>query len=193
LDEKSPIDFEEAFRALDRLLGVHHAKLHLIVCGGYLIQRMGFRATIDVDAFYTANEQITLLIQRVGSLLNINTGKTIWLNNAVSTMSDWPDAQYCAPLFAYENLTVDQVTTEYLIGMKLCSIRDIDLSDAGRIVQEKQWKDPIALYHALTQMKMNVNMASILEAFSLAYGDEWRATYWKEHDQEVLDLLNVNW
>ena len=193
MEKKSPIDFEKAFRELDHLLGLHHAKLHLIVCGGYLIQRMGFRTTIDVDAFYTANEQIALLIQRVGSLLDINTGKTIWLNNAVSTMSDWPDPQYCEPLFAYEHLTVDQVTTEYLLGMKLCSIRDVDLSDAGRIVQEKQWHDPIALYHALTQMKMKVNMASMLEAFARAYGDEWRTEYWKAHDGEILDLINVNW
>ncbi|MCL2531918.1 MAG: hypothetical protein FWE40_07155 [Oscillospiraceae bacterium] len=189
----SLIDFEAAFHELDGLLGLHHQTLHIIVCGGYLIQRMGFRGTIDVDAFYTASEEITLLIERVGLLLNINTGKTIWLNNAVSTMSDWPDPQYCEPLFAYENLTVEQVTMEYLLGMKLSSIRDVDAKDAGKIVEMARLDDPLALYQQCRAMGLKLSFVAVLEAFTFAYGDEWRAQYWNEHDQEILSLLNVNW
>ena len=191
--EESPIDFEAAFRTLNDQLGLHHLSLRIICCGGYLIQRMGFRGTQDVDAFYSSNEEIDLLIRRVGALLDINSGKTIWLNKAVSTMSDWPDSEYCEKLYEFSNLTVDQVTIEYLMGMKLSSTRPIDTEDVGHIIKAKELKDPIGLYKLLTGMSFRLSMVFILEAFAYAYGDVWRAEYWKEHSKEILSLMNSNW
>jgi len=187
------IDFEAAFQALNDMLALHHLSLHIICCGGYLLQRMGFRGTIDVDAFYKSNEEIDLLIRRVGALLDINTGRTIWLNNAVSAMSDWPDSQYCEKLHGLSNLTVDRVTIEYLLGMKLSSTRPIDKEDAGHIIKAKGLDNPIGLYCLLASMSFRLSMVSVLEAFAFAYGDEWRAAYWKEHSKEILDLLNSEW
>ena len=188
-----PIDFEAAFQTLNDLLGRHHQSLHVICCGGYLLQRLGFRSTLDVDAFYKSNEEIDLLIRRVGALLDINTGRTAWLNNAVSTLSNWPDIEYCEKLYAFSNLTVDQVTIEYLMGMKLSSTRPIDTEDVGHIIKAKELKDPIDLYKLLVGMSFRPSMVSMLEAFAYAYGDAWRAEYWKEHSEEILRMLNSNW
>lgn len=186
-------DFEAAFRALNDLLARHHLSLHVICCGGYLLQRMGFRGTIDVDAFYESSEEIDLLISRVGALLDINAGKTIWLNNSVSTMSDWPDAKYCEKLYEFSSLTVDQVTIEYLLGMKLSSTRPIDKEDAGQIIKAKYLNDPIGLYNLLAGMSFRLSMVSVLDAFAFAYGDAWRAAYWKERSGEILGLVNSDW
>ena len=191
--EESPIDFEAAFQTLNDLLGRQHLTLYIIVCGGYLIQRMGLRGTQDVDAFYSSNEEIDLLIRRVGALLDINSEKTIWLNKAVSTMSDWPDSQYCEKLYEFSNLTVDQVTIEYLMGMKLSSTRPIDTEDVGHIIKAKELKHPIDLYKLLVGMSFRPSMVSMLEAFAYAYGDAWRAEYWKEHSKEILSLMNSDW
>ena len=191
--EESPIDFEAAFKTLNDLLGRHHLSLRIIVCGGYLIQQMGLRGTLDVDAFYTSTEEIDLLIQRTGTLLGINSGTTVWLNNAVSTMSDWPDSQYCETLHKFSSLTVDQVTAEYMMGMKLSSTRPIDTEDVGRIIKSRELKDPIGLYHLLTGMSFRLSMVFVLDAFAFAYGDAWRAAYWKERSKEILSLINSDW
>ena len=186
-------DFEAAFRALDDLLGRHRLKLHVIICGGYLIQQMGFRGTLDVDAFYNSNDEIDLLIRRVGSLLDINSENTLWLNNAVSAVSDWPASEHCISLYQFDNLTVDQVTVEYLMGMKLTAARTVDTQDVGLIIKAKQLDDPIGLYQQLTGMGFEFSMVSLLDAFAFAYGDEWRATYWNEHSKDILSLINSNW
>ena len=191
--EESPIDFAAAFKTLNDLLGRHHLSLRMIVCGGYLIQQMGLRGTLDVDAFYNSTEEIDLLIQRVGALLGINSGKTVWLNNAVSTMSDWPDSQYCETLHEFSSLTVDQVTVEYMMGMKLSSTRPIDTEDVGRIIKRREIKDPIGLYNLLAGMSFRLSMVSVLDAFAFAYGDAWRAAYWKEHSKEILGMINSDW
>ena len=187
--QSSPIDFEVAFKELDDLLGRHHLSLHIICCGGYLIQRMGFRGTIDVDAFYQSNEEIDLLIRRVGALLDINSGRTMWLNNAVSTMSDWPDPQFCRPLHKFTNLTVDQVTTEYLLGMKLRSIRDRDVDDAVLLVNQLDIKDPLELYSLMHGMALDVSLSAILKVFTTIYGKDWFEKYYKEHAEDILKIF----
>jgi len=154
---------------------------------------MGLRGTQDVDAFYKSNDEIELLIRRAGALLGINCENTNWLNNAVTAISDWPDSEYCEELYKFTNLSVDQVTIEYLLGMKLSSARQIDIEDAGYIIKTKDRKDPVGLYTLLTGMSFQLSMVSMLEAFAFAYGDEWRAVYWKEHSEEILSLLNSNW
>jgi len=188
----SQIDFEAAFQMLDDLLGRHYMKLHLIVCGGYLMQRMGVRTTMDVDAFYTTSKDVQLLIKQAGALLNINT-EAVWLNNAVASVNDWPPQEYCVPLYHFDYLTVDQVTEDYLLGMKLLASRQEDITDAGKIINAKQLRDPVLLYHALEQMGFALSMVAVLEAFSIAYGDQWRATYWVEYAEKILSMRNINW
>jgi len=108
-------------------------------------------------------------------------------------MSNWPDLEYCEKLYEFSNLTVDQVSIEYLMGMKLSSTRPIDNIDVGQIIKAKGLKDPIGLYKLLAGMSFRLSMVSVLDAFAFAYGDPWRAAYWKEHSGEIIGLMNSDW
>jgi len=147
---------------------------------------------LDVDAFYEKNDDIDLLIKRVGALLDLNTDHTTWLNRAVSTMSDWPDEKFCERLFSFDNLTIDQVTTEFLLGMKLRSTRDRDVTDSGNLIEHLKILDPIELYHHLNNMSIDTGMSYILTAFSEMYGEDWFKEYYPEHEQELLGIFRMD-
>ena len=185
-------DFEKGFQQLDDLLGRNHLSLHIICCGGYLIQRMGFRGTIDVDAFYQSNDEIDLLIRRVGALLDLNTDHTTWLNKSVSTMSNWPDDKFCERLYTFDHLTVDRVTTEYLLGMKLRSTRARDVTDSVHLIEHLGILDPIELYNHLDNMSIDVGMSYILTAFSEMHGEDWFKEYYPGKEQELLKLFRLD-
>ncbi|MCL2494394.1 MAG: hypothetical protein FWE98_01890 [Oscillospiraceae bacterium] len=184
--------FEQGFRRLDELLGENGLSLHIIVCGGYLVQRMGIRGTTDVDAFYTKNEKIEKLIHQVGVELKLNTAYSTWLNRSVATMSDWPDRKFHERLYTFDNLIIDQVITEYLLGMKLRSTRDQDVMDTGHLFEKLGVSDPIALYNHLNELSIDVGMSYILTAFSELNGEGWFGAYFRENQQELLKLFRLD-
>jgi len=154
---------------------------------------MGIRGTTDVDAFYKSTDTLDRIIRGVGERYGINPATSAWLNNAIAAVNDWPQAQHCKNVHTFSNLTVDEVTTEYLMGMKLHSNRDADIEDAGSIIKGRGMEDPIALYHLLMGMSFRLSMVSVLRAFSFAYGPDWSAAYWKEQSKEILSLMNSDW
>jgi len=85
------------------------------------------------------------------------------------------------------------VTEDYLLGMKLLASRQEDIADAGKIISAEQLCDPVLLYHALEKMGFALSMVAVLEAFAIAYGDQWRASYWVEHAETILNMRNINW
>ena len=52
------INFEIIFGRLDEELSKIGQRLELVCAGGYVMQRHGYRTTLDVDAFYESNELI---------------------------------------------------------------------------------------------------------------------------------------
>ena len=88
--------------------------------------------------------------------------------------------------------TVDQVTTEYLLGMKLRSTRDQDVLDAGHLFEKIGISDPIALYNHLNDMSIDVGMSYILTAFSELNGEGWFGAYFRENQQELLELFRLD-
>jgi len=175
--------FEQGFRRLDELLGLNGLTLRIIVCGGYLIQQMGIRGTVDVDAFYVKNDQIESLIKQVGAELGLNTEYTTWLNRSVATMSDWPDEKFHERLHTFDHLMIDRVTTEYLLGMKLRSTRERDVIDI---------LEPVTLYNHLNHMGIRVSMSYILTAFSEMHGSDWFGRYFVENQEELLKIFRID-
>ena len=186
-------DWAQAFQALNEELSKNRLTLRIICSGGYVIQRMGIRGTADIDAFYTSTDALDRMIRSIGERYEINPAGSAWLNNAIASVNDWPEPQYCRNVHEFSNLTVDEVTTEYLMGMKLHSNRDVDVEDVGSIVKGRSMEDPIGLYKLLVGMSFKLSMVSVLRAFSFAYGADWTAAYYKEHSREILDLLNSDW
>ena len=184
--------FEQGFKRLNELLGENCLTLRIIVCGGYLIQQMGIRGTVDVDAFYTQNDKVESLIKQVGAELGLNTEYTTWLNRSVATMSDWPDEKFYERLHTFDYLTIDKVTTEYLLGMKLRSTRDRDVTDSVILIKRINILEPIELYNHLNNMEINVGMSYILTAFSEMHGGNWFGEYFIEHQEELLKILRID-
>ena len=184
--------FEQGFQRLDELLGQNGLTLRIIVCGGYLMQQMGIRGTVDVDAFYVKNDEVEALIKQVGVELGLNTEYSTWLNRSVATMSDWPGEKFYERLHTFNYLTVDKITTEYLLGMKLRSTRNRDVTDSVILIKHINILDPIELYHHLNNMAINVGMSYILTAFSEMHGNHWFGQYFTENQKELLEILRID-
>lgn len=186
------IDFDHAFEGLNAELGKYNAQLHLICAGGYVLQRMGIRGTSDVDAFYRADKAIDEMIFKLGERYEINPASSVWLNNAVAAVCDWPAPQYCRNVYKLSHLTVDEVVPEYLLGMKLLSGRERDVADAVSLLKRLGAQDPIALYHLLRDMAFDLNIVLVLNAFAIAKGEDWVAAYYKAHSAQLLHLLKTD-
>ena len=77
-------------------------------------------------------------------------------------------------------------TLEYIIGMKLESARDQDISDIAMIIKYKDIKTPEKLQEILIDLGFNdIDESIMLEAFSEAYGIEWLENYYKEKENEI--------
>ena len=183
------IDFDRAFQQLNAELSKHGATLHLICVGGYMLQRMGIRSTLDVDAFYKSTQLIEEIISRLGDDHKINPANSTWLNNAVASINDWPESRYCKNVHTFSNLTVDEVTSEYLLGMKIRSGREQDILDAASLIKILKMEDPISAYQLLKGMAFDISIVSVIVAFTKAKGEDWSAAYYKEHSNDILSLL----
>ena len=167
------INFEAVFERLDEELSEAGQTLELVCAGGYVLQRHGYRTTLDVDAFYESNAQIDNIIKKVGDEFSINKDDELWLNNAISTLNPMPPAEYCETVYKFDNLTVKEVSITYLIGMKLYSQREQDLRDVADILQKDKNEQPFELLSKLKEMKFDIDISLLLETFEMAHGMDW--------------------
>jgi len=182
---------DEIFQELNEALRRAGLTLRIICCGGYLMNQLGStRETKDVDAFYTSNQEIDQIIKRIGDAHGLNTGRTIWLNNAVSTMSDWPDPAHYSTAKAFSNLTIDEVSPEYLLGMKLSSVRPVDVEDSAYLVKLLKLENPVEAYNKIHPLNSKVNILAVLKAFAQLYGEKWQWDYFRANQEEILALLD---
>jgi hypothetical protein len=179
---------DHIFDCLNNKLEEHGLELAIICAGGFVLQTLGIRTTIDVDAFYSCSSEIEQLIKEVGNIFNINQEEELWLNNSIANLNRVPSQKWCKIYKKYSNLTVYMVIPEYLIGMKLESGREKDQRDISAIIQQLDLDNPILLYKKLIQMNFNIDFSDLLFAFGLALGTTWWKQYIKEHQQEILTL-----
>ena len=180
---------DKAFELLNEKLAENNLTLDITCAGGFVLQKLGIRATMDVDAFFSASSKIDSIINSVGEELGINEEDENWLNNSIANMNREPSKQYKEPYKSYSNLNVFTVTPEYLIGMKLNSGREKDFKDVSLLIQKLDLQSPVQLYKDLRKMKFRPDFADIIACFGDAYGHKWLATYYNDHAMEIADYM----
>lgn len=184
MDKMKPV-----FQALNKELIQENLTLTIICVGGYVLEYHGLRATQDVDAFYDQNQKINEIIARVGKQFNLNTHEELWLNNHVANMNKQPPLSLCESLYSFENLTVLVVPIEYVLGMKMMSIREQDLKDIGAIIKYKNFHSPFDTFKYLKDMRFDtIDLSVLLEGFSYAYGMDWLEKFFKENQDKLREF-----
>ena len=168
---KSMIDFESVFHLLNEELVKIDQSLELVCAGGYVMQLNGYRATVDVDAFYESNKTIEHIIRKVGDEFGIN------------------NEEDCELIHQFTNLTVKAVNIIYLVGMKLASAREQDLKDVAGILKDNTNQQPFQLMEKLKDMKFDVDVSVLLDAFGRAYGIEWLEKFYVANESELCKLI----
>ena len=97
------------------------------------MQLNGYRGTLDVDAFYESSKTVEAIIRKVGDTFGINRTDELWLNNSIANMNSRPSDEHCELVYQFSNLVVKAVNITYLMGMKLASGREQDLTLLGEI------------------------------------------------------------
>jgi len=136
-DIKERVSFTKAFELLNEELKSKKMSLEIVCAGGYVMQKHGFKHTVDVDAFYVGSSEISDMIWRVGENLQINNGEEPWLNNAINNLNKKPPDKYIKEDCNYSNLSVKVTDINYVIGMKLTSGRDKDTNDVSKFIKHK--------------------------------------------------------
>jgi len=149
------------------------------------MQRHGYRATLDVDAFYESNAIINNIIKKVGDEFNINKEDELWLNNSISNLNPEPPSEYCELAYKFDNLTVKEVSISYLTGMKLYSQREQDLRDVASILRQDNNEQPFELLSKLKDMRFDIDISLLLEAFEMAHGMNWLDDFYTKNSEEL--------
>ena len=175
------IDFEPVFERLNEELSKRRQSLELVCAGGYVMQRHGYRATVDVDAFYKSDAAIEAVIKKTGDEFGINKADEVWLNNSISNMNPQPPDEYCAVIYSFSNLIVKEVGIIYLVGMKLTSARGQDLKDVADILKREK-EQPLELFSKLADMGFDIDISTLLDAFEGAYGMDWLEEFYMKNE-----------
>jgi len=184
-DNNGIIDFAPVFMLLNEELSKIGRSLELVCAGGYVMQRHGYKATSDVDAFYENNAVIEATIRKVGDAFGINKPDELWLNNSIANINTAPPAQYCDLAYKFSNLVVKTVIITYVIGMKLVSGREQDLRDVGDILKKDMNEQPFELLSMLVGMGFDVDISGLLDAYERAHGMEWLEGFYAMNQEEL--------
>ncbi|MCL2320832.1 MAG: DUF6036 family nucleotidyltransferase [Oscillospiraceae bacterium] len=178
-------DYKTLFLELNDRLAEQDIYLTIICGGGFVLQYHNIRATQDVDAFYKQDSKIEKIIESIGQKYNMNTPTELWLNNSIANMNLKPSEDICETIYSYSNLIVKIPPLQYIIGMKLESQRERDISDAGEIIKVLHEISPFNLMQYLKKYNFTIDISLVMEAFSEAYGMEWLEGFYLEHENEL--------
>jgi len=179
------IDFKLVFMRLNEELSQIDMSLDLVCAGGYVMQLHGYRATVDIDAFYASNTEIEAVIRKVGDEFGINRPDELWLNGSISNMNSKPPIAHYKPVHRFSNLEVNAVDLPYLIGMKLTSGREQDLIDVGTILKHDNNREPFELLPELTGMGFHIDISDLLDGYEKAHGMRWLEDFYKDNESEL--------
>ena len=159
------------------------------------------RATMDIDSFYNANEEVQNIILLMGNEYGLNPEDEVWLNNSVQSMNKKPPEEICQTIYEFSNLTVKIPPLEYIACMKLVSAREQDITDVSELIKMLEIKDPEEMEGILKKYDFGtIDESLILEAFGRAYGMQWLEDYYiakyenpgsKDDDFDITDDFNI--
>ena len=153
------MNYHQLFSRLNEKLSEENLQLHLHCVGGFVLEYYGMKATEDIDAFYETTEKIDKIIEEIGEEYHVGTANEPWLSQAVGEVMSHSKTDETI-IFEGSRLTVGLSPLEAIL---------IDKIQVGRT---KDVPDP----------------AVILEAYSLAYGEEALKNYLRKNPK-ILRLL----
>jgi len=183
------IDFDLVFKRLNDELAKIEQSLELICAGGYVMQLHGYKSTVDVDAFFKSNAQIDDIIRKIGNEFDINQPDELWLNNSIANLNPEPPSNHQKLVHHFSHLVVKAVDIDYLIGMKLESGRNRDLTDVVTIIKDNKDKELFELMETLESIGFNVDVSAVLEVYGLAYGEDWLAKFYMDNEARLQKLF----
>jgi hypothetical protein len=188
---EKPISFDLAFELLNEKLKENNMNLELICVGGYVLQLHGYKYTMDVNAFYDSNAKLNQIIWQVGNELSLNMEGKPWLNNPDSNINRLPSKEYIESTKQFSNLTVNSVSLDYVVGMKLYSGGERDIDDVKGVIACAH-KDFFEHKKELIKMGFDIDMALLLDAYEKAYGMDWLIDFYKADADKLITMMNEN-
>jgi len=188
-DSENRIDFDSVFKRLNDELAKINQPLELICAGGYVMQLHGYKATVDVDAFFKTNVQIDDVIRKIGNEFGINQPDELWLNNSIANLNPEPPSNHQELVHQYSHLVVKAVDIAYLTGMKLESGRNRDLIDVATIIKDNKGKELFELMATLESIGFNVDISAVLEVYGLAHGEGWLSKFYTDNEARLQKLF----
>ncbi len=181
----------EVFKALNNELEASDISLEIICVGGFVLSHYGLKETLDIDGFYKRTKEIDEIIYRVGEKFGINTDEEAWLNSSVQSMNSAPEGSICDTLYEFSNLRVLMAPLDYIAGMKLQSGREKDIEDIALIVRKENLENPIQFIKSLREKYgfEGIDISLILTAYGKAYGFEWLEDYYRQHEDELIQIM----
>jgi len=183
--------FDKAFELLNVELQEKDIELEITCVGGYVLQKHGFKYTLDIDAFYNSNTVVNDIIWNIGQKLKINYNNEPWLNNSVSNLNKTPPKKYIEAKHRYSNLIVNMVSLDYVVGMKIKSGRDQDIEDIGLIIKENK-KSIIELEKELHSMGFSPDLSLLMDVYEKAFGLEWLTSYYESNESTLISNMYNN-
>ncbi|MCL2404251.1 MAG: hypothetical protein FWC92_01760, partial [Defluviitaleaceae bacterium] len=84
---------------------------------------------------------------------------------------------------------VKAVDIDYLIGMKLESGRNRDLTDVVTIIKDNKDKELFELITTLESIGFNVDISAVLEVYGLVYSEDWLAKFYMDNEARLQKLF----
>ena len=170
------MDYHQLFSRLNEKLSEENLQLHLHCVGGFVLEYYGMKATEDIDAFYESTEKVEKIIQEIGEEFHVGTSNEPWLSQAVGEVMSHSKTDETI-IFVESHLTVGLSSLESIL---------IDKIQAGRTKDVLESPDP--LLERFKHTDGSADPAVILEAFSLAYGEDALKNYLRKNPK-ILRLL----
>ena len=162
-------------------------QLHLHCVGGFVLEYYGMKATEDIDAFYESTEKVEKIIQEIGEEFHVGTSNEPWLSQAVGEVMSHSKTDETI-IFVESHLTVGLSSLESILIDKIQAGRTKDVPDIAKIMKKLKIESPDPLLERFKHTDGSADPAVILEAFSLAYGEDALKNYLRKNPK-ILRLL----
>lgn len=132
------IDHNKYFNILNDRLKSLNKSLTLYTVGGFALKCHGLKSTMDIDAFYDADDTIEKLIKDIGDEYKINPIDEQWINKAVAYLKDPrvknPGKEFSKSILKLSNLEVYCANIDYLLVMKTFAVYDNKAEKAKHLI-----------------------------------------------------------
>ncbi|PCR99112.1 DUF6036 family nucleotidyltransferase [Lactococcus fujiensis] len=183
------MDYKKLFFRLNEKLAEHNLTLQLDCVGGFVLEYYGLKATDDIDAFYESSAKIESLIAEVGNEFGVGTAREAWLNHAVGQMMSLGSIDDRKVIFEASHLSVTISSLQSILIDKIQAGRSKDIPDIAKIMRAMDIKSPQKLLQLNRQFSNGeTDPAIILEAYSVAFGEEALRQYLRENP-DLMRLL----